>query len=75
MAIFCLKSTSDTPDDSVLQDVDQVWMKEKEERKALLDELCMQVFDKFISLSFGPTSSNYAHSADDGVSSYSICRC
>ena len=66
MAIFCLKSASDTP---VLKDADQVWMKEKEERKALLDELCMH---KFISPSFGATSRNYVHLADDGVSNYSI---
>ena len=72
MATFQLKSTSDTPSDSVLKDADQVWMKGKEERKAILEELCMQVFDKFISLSFGTTSSNYIHSAGDGVSSYSI---
>ena len=72
MATFRLKSTSDTPDYSVVKDADQVWMKEKEEGKALLDELCMQVFDKFISLSFGATSSNYTHSANDGVSSYSV---
>lgn len=74
MATFQLESTNDTPDDSVLKDADQVWMKEKEERKAIMEELCMQVFDKFISLSFGTmsTSSTYVHSADDGVSSYSI---
>lgn len=72
MATFQLKSTSDTPDDSVLKDTDHVWMKGKEERKAIMEELCMQVFDKFISLSYGTTSSSYAHSADDGVSSYSI---
>ena len=72
MATFQLKSTSDTPCESVLEDADQVWMKGKEERKAILEELCMQVFDKFISLSFGTKSSNYVHLAGDGVSSYSI---
>ena len=72
MATFQLKYSSDTPDDSVLKDADQVWMKEKEERKAIMEELCMQVLDKFISLSYGTTSSNYVHSASDGVSSYSI---
>lgn len=74
MATFKLESTNDTPDDSVLKDADQVWMKEKEERKVIMEELCMQVFDKFISLSFGTmsTSTSYVHSADDGVSSYSI---
>ena len=72
MATFRLKSTSDAPDDSVVKDADEVWMKEDEERKALLEELCMQMFDKFISLSFGTTSSNYVHSTDDGVSSYAI---
>lgn len=72
MATFQLESTSDTPRDSVLKDADQVWMKGKEERKAILEEMCMQVFDKFISLSFGTTSSNYVHTAGDGVSSYCI---
>ena len=72
MATFQLKSSSDTPDDSVLKDADQVWTKEKEERKAIMEELCMQVFDKFVSLSFGTTSSSYVHSEGDGVSSYSI---
>ena len=47
MATFQLESTSDTPGDSVLKDADQAWMKGKEERKAILEELCMhaQVFD------------------------------
>ena len=72
MATFQLKSTSDTPYNTVLKDADQVWMKGKEERKAILEELCIQVFDKFISLSFGTKSHNYVHSAGDGVSSYSI---
>ena len=72
MATFRLKSTNDAPDDSVLKEADQVWMKGKEERKTILEELCMQVFVKFISLSIGTTSSNYVHSADDGVSNYSI---
>ena len=72
MATFQLKSTSDTPYNTVLKDADQVWMKGKEERKAILEELCIQVFDKFISLSFGTKSHNYVHSVGDGVSSYSI---
>ena len=67
MATFQLKSTSDTPCESVLEDADQVWMKGKEERKVILEELCMQVFDKFLSLSFGTKSSNYVHSAGDGA--------
>ena len=37
-----------------------------------MEELCVQVFDKFISLSFGTKSSNYVHLAGDGVPSYSI---
>ena len=72
MATFRLKSTGDAPDDSVLKEADQVWMKGMEERRMILEELCMQVYDKFISLSFGTTSSSYVHSADDGISSYSI---
>ena len=72
MATLQLKSSSDTPDDSVLKDADQVWTKEKEERKAIMEELCMRVFDKFISLSFGTIPSSYIHSEGDGVSSYSI---
>ena len=71
-AIFHLKTTSDTPDGAVLKGADQVWMKGKEERRTILEELCMQVFYKFISLSFGTTSSDYVHSANDGISSYSI---
>ena len=30
----------------MLKHADQVWMKEKEERKVITDELCMQVFVK-----------------------------
>ena len=44
LATFDLKSTTDTPNDSVVKDADNVWMKDIGERRALLEKLCMKVF-------------------------------
>lgn len=37
-----------------------------------MENLCIQVFHKFVALGCGTTSKDYAHSSNDGVSSYSI---
>lgn len=46
-----------------------MWLKTKEERKCF-EKICMEVYDKFISLPLG--TQNYAASDDDSVSSYAI---
>ena len=69
---FGMKSTSDTPDDNVIENAQDLWMQPKEERKDCMEKLCLKVYKKFISLSYNSTPKEYIYTDSDCVSSYAI---
>ena len=70
LSTFGVKSLSETPPDSIIPS--GLWMKPKQERKEFLDDLCMQVYDKFICLALNSRSTEYVLTDDDSISSYAI---
>ena len=67
LPVLGMHCVSETPYSASLPE--DMWLKIKEERKCF-KKICMEVYDKFISLSLG--TSNYAASDNDNVSSYAI---
>ena len=68
LTVFGMKSVSDSAESSILPE--DLWMKTREERQDVLEELCTLIYDKFICLSL--SSSTQVPGDGDAVSSYAI---
>ncbi len=68
-----MQSVSDKPEDNVIdEDAQDLWMKPRHERKACLRNLCLKVYNRYISLSYNSGSKDYVQTDSDCTSSYSI---
>ena len=74
LVTFNMESVTDIPHYSVIENAQDMWLKPPSERKACLDNLCLKVYNRYISLSYSYTSesSSYAYNTSDCVSSYAI---
>ena len=68
LSVLGMNSVSDAPDNTFVPE--DMWMESKEERKECFEQICIEVYDRFISLSLG--TPNYAVSNNDSISSYAI---
>ena len=68
-----MKSTDDTPGEDVSPKAEDLWAQPDSERRDCLNQLCRQVYDRFISFNYNTVNSRLkVPFVSDGVCAYSV---